>query len=80
MKPTLYQNFADTQWGRSCEEEGQGRRGGISKNSHLNTSLTIWSYVCCIIWEIFNKIIIFLMAINNFDSWLVKKLYPNEHT
>ena len=41
MKPTLCQNFADTQWGRFCEEEGQGRRGGggggISKNSHFNT-------------------------------------------
>ena len=39
MKPTLCQNFADTQWGRFCEEEEQGRRGGggISKNSHFNT-------------------------------------------
>ena len=26
MKPTLCQNVADTQWGRFCEEEGQGRR------------------------------------------------------
>ena len=24
MKPTLCQNFAETQWGRFCEEEGQG--------------------------------------------------------
>ena len=37
MKPTLCQNFADTQWGRFYEEEGQGRREGISKNSHFNT-------------------------------------------
>ena len=34
MKPTLCQNFANTQWGRFCEEEGRG--GGISKNSRLN--------------------------------------------
>lgn len=31
MKPTLCQNFADTQWGRFCEEEGQGRRGVYQK-------------------------------------------------
>ena len=24
MKPTLCQNFADTQWGRFCEEEEGG--------------------------------------------------------
>ena len=31
MKPTLCQKFADTQWGRFCEEEGQGRRGVYQK-------------------------------------------------
>ena len=28
MKPTLCQNFADTQWGRFCQEEGGGGVGG----------------------------------------------------
>ena len=39
MKPTLCQNFADTQWGRFCEEEGQGRwgGGGVYQKNHTLT-------------------------------------------
>ena len=38
MKPTLCQNFANTQWGRFCEEEGRGG-GEVYQKTHALTTI-----------------------------------------